>query len=80
MVEKAEGRGVEGEVAEGSYKVDSREGVAEGIRLTMDRLGKIQMPPWLRERLSITGGAELLVSVKVVKRYSKEKDLKGGKE
>jgi len=76
--QEAEESGSESGVVKGIYKVDVTEGVAEGIRLTMDRLGKIQMPPWLRERLDINGGAELLVSVKVVKRYGKKGNRKGG--
>ena len=63
-------------VVEGRYKVDSREGIAEGMPVTIDRLGKIQLQPWLRERLGIQGGAELLVSVKVVKRYVSVRALK----
>jgi len=71
VIEEAEEGNKESEIVEGAYRVDAVDGVAEGIRLTMDRLGKIQMPPWLRERLSVTGGAELLVSVRVMKRYDR---------
>jgi len=60
---------VETKKEEGKIAEEGDHGV---VRASADTKGRVQLPMYFRENMSIIDGAELLLKVDVIKRYEKK--------